>query len=235
MPVASSGLARRARLLPRMSSSPDAPTPSATRQAHPDSNVSALVSASASARIALWTGWAAAACFALSTAYFGVNYFAARGQLALATNDAEFARTDAQSISQRLEAERIVNASYITTLQKSADVANLAFVRLTAPSEGAPSQTVAFAVWNPLTQQGILLVEKLPALAAGHDYQLWISAPDHEDSVDAGTFTVGADGSARIAFRPDKPTTTATTFTIRQERKGGAPKPEGPIVAAGTL
>ena len=217
-----------------MSSSPDAPTPSATRQAHPDANASTLVSSGASARIALWTGWTAAACFALSTAYFGANYFAARGQLALSTNDAEFARTDAQSISQRLEAERIVNASYIASLQKSADVANLAIARLTAPS-GNTSPAAAIAVWNPLTQQGVLIVEKLPELAADQDYQLWVSDPAHPDSVNAGVFTVAPDGAARVAFRPQKTTTAATTFTIRRERKGGAPKPEGPIVASGKL
>jgi hypothetical protein len=234
MPVASCGLARRARPLTRMSSSPDAPTPRSSYQAQSNADAPASVSSEGPARLTLWTGWAAAACFALSTAYFGANYFTTRSQLSLASNDAELASADAQSLSQRLEAERILSSSYIASLQKSADVANLAIARLTAPS-GDTSPAAAIAVWNPLSQQGILIVEKLPALAADQDYQLWISDPAHPDSVSAGVFTVTPDGAARVAFRPEKPAAAATAFTVRRERKGGSPKPEGPVVAIGTL
>ena len=234
MPVASCGLARRARPLTRMSSSPDAPTPHSSYQAQSNADAPASVPSGGPARLTLWTGWAAAACFALSTAYFGANYFTTRSQLSLASNDAELASADAQSLSQRLEAERILSSSYIASLQKSADVANLAIARLTAPS-GDTSPAAAIAVWNPLSQQGILIVEKLPALAADQDYQLWISDPAHPDSVSAGVFTVTPDGAARVAFRPEKPAAAATAFTVRRERKGGSPKPEGPVVAIGTL
>ncbi len=185
-------------------------------------------------RAVLWTGWAAAACFALATAYFGANYFAARTQLALASNDAELSRLEAQSLAQRLEAERILNSGYIASLQKSGDVANLKIAKL-ADLLGNSPQAVAIAVWNPLSQSGVLTVEKLPVLQRDQDYQLWVIDPAYKDPVNGGVFTVDANGVARLDFRPDQSVTAATTFAISRERKGGVPKAEGPLVAAGTL
>ncbi|ATC62684.1 hypothetical protein CMV30_01150 [Nibricoccus aquaticus] len=182
----------------------------------------------------LWTGWAAAACFALATAYFGANYFAARTQLALVSNDAEFTRLEAQSLTQRLEAERILNSGYIAQLQKSGDVANLKIAKL-ADLLGNSPQAVAIAVWNPLSQSGVLTVEKLPVLQRDQDYQLWVIDPAYKDPVNGGVFTVDANGVARLDFRPDQSVTAATTFAISRERKGGVSKAEGPLVAAGTL
>jgi anti-sigma-K factor RskA len=183
---------------------------------------------------AFWTGWAAAAGFALATAYFGANYFATRSALTFATNDAEFSRLEAQSLAQRLEAERILNSGYIASLQKSGDVANLKIAKL-ADLLGNSPQAVAIAVWNPLSQSGVLTVEKLPVLQNDQDYQLWVIDPAYKDPVNGGVFTVDANGVARLDFRPDQSVTAATTFAISRERKGGVPKAEGPLVAAGTL
>jgi anti-sigma-K factor RskA len=184
---------------------------------------------------AVWTGWAAAACFAIAAAYFGANYFAARSALTAASNDAEFARLEAQSLAQRLEAERILNSSYIASLQKSGDVANLKIAKL-ADLLGNSPQAVAIAVWNPLSQSGVLTVEKLPVLQNDQDYQLWVIDPAYKDPVSGGVFTVDANGIARVEFRPGQSVKAATTFAISRERKGGSSStPQGPVIAAGTL
>jgi anti-sigma-K factor RskA len=185
-------------------------------------------------RPSLWAGWAAAACFALATAYFGTGYFSARSEILLVRNEADTARAEAQNLSQRLEAERILNSGYIAQLQKAGDVANLKIAKL-ADLLGNSPQAVAIAVWNPLSQSGVLTVEKLPVLQRDQDYQLWVIDPAYKDPVNGGVFTVDANGVARMEFRPDQNVTAATTFAISRERKGGVPKAEGPLVAAGAL
>ncbi|MGC4074178.1 MAG: anti-sigma factor [Nibricoccus sp.] len=183
----------------------------------------------------LWTGWAAAACFALATAYFGAHYFAIRGQLALATTDADFSRTEAQDLAQRLEAERIVTTGYTAQLQKSADVANLKIIRLTDPSISSNAPCTVIAVWNLHRQEGILSVDKLPFLPTDQDYQLWLTDSAQTEPVNGGVFTVEENGAARVPFHPSQNTTSATAFTITREAKGGAAKPEGPVIATGKL
>jgi hypothetical protein len=186
-------------------------------------------------RAASWTGWATAACFSIAAAYFGANYFATRSALAVATNDAEFSRLEAQGLAQRLEAERILASSYIAQLQKSADASSLKIARLADPSGNFP-QAFAIVVWNPLSQSGLLTAEKLPALQSDQDYQLWISDPAHKDPVNGGVFTVDEMGMARVDIRPSQSVPTATTFAISRERKGGSSStPQGPVIAAGTL
>jgi anti-sigma-K factor RskA len=182
----------------------------------------------------LLSGWAAAACFALLAAFFGARYFAARSSATLAVQEAELARLETRSLTQRLEAERILNARQIADLQKAGDVANLKIAKL-ADLLGNTPQAVAIAVWNPLSQEGMLTVEKLPVLQRDQDYQLWVIDPAYQDPVNGGVFTVDEKGVTRFAFRPDQPVTAATTFAITRERKGGVKKTQGPILAAGTL
>jgi hypothetical protein len=184
---------------------------------------------------ASWIGWAAAACFALSTAYFGANYFATRSALAIAASDAEFARIDAQDLTQRLEAERILHSAYIAALQKSGDLTNLKMVKLTATLATSP-QAVATALWNPLSQSGLLLLEKLPALPADQDYQLWLTDAAKTAPINSGIIPVDAAGTTPHAFRPDQSVTAATIFTLTREPKGGSSgTPRGPVIATGTL
>lgn len=181
----------------------------------------------------LWTGWAAAACFALATAYFGAHYFAVRGQLTLATTDADFARTESQALAQRLEAERILSSGYIAQLQKAADVTNLKIVRLADPSASA-APSLAIVIWNPDKQEGILSIEKLPALQDDQNYQLWLTPSPDSEPVNAAVFTADAIGSARVPFHFGQSLATAA-FTITREPKGGSLKPNGPVIATGQL
>jgi anti-sigma-K factor RskA len=203
----------------RMSNSSAEPTTPAAPSTHP----------------AFWAGWIAAAGFAVATAYFGANYFATRSALAVAVNEAEFTRLEAQSLAQRLEAEHILSSSYIATLQKSGDLANLQIVKLTDRVGSAP-QPVATALWNPLGRSGLLLVDSLPVLQDNQEYQLWSSALAGENPVSSGLFTVDASGAARLPFSVGQSASAVTTFTITRENKGGSSStPQGPVIATGTL
>ena len=96
---------------------------------------------------------------------------------------------------------------------------------------GNSPQALAVAVWNPVNQEGVLSVQKLPALAEDKDYQLWIIDPQYKIPVDGGVFRVDpATGEARVVFHPHQPVRTAAKFAVSLERKGGVPKAEGQMV-----
>ena len=99
---------------------------------------------------------------------------------------------------------------------------------------GTSSQAGAVAVWNPASQEGVLTVQKLPALAADKDYQLWVVDPQYSIPVDGGVFKVDpATGEGRLIFHPNRPVKTVAKFAVSLERKGGVPKAEGPMVLIG--
>jgi len=90
------------------------------------------------------------------------------------------------------------------------------------------------AVWNPEKQEGMLKVEKLPALAANQDYQLWVVDPQYPNPVDGGVFTVDPEtGVANVQFKARQPVNAINAFAVTLERKGGVPKAEGPFVLLG--
>ena len=113
------------------------------------------------------------------------------------------------------------------------DLAQFEIARL-APNTDNLSPAIAIAVWNPAKQEGILRVDSLPAPGADKDYQLWVFDPAYPDPVDAGVFAVDPPtGHAHISFKPNQRVDNAKSFAVTLERKGGAPKAEGPIVLRG--
>lgn len=95
-------------------------------------------------------------------------------------------------------------------------------------------QAVAVALWDPGKKQGVLKVDKLPALAANQDYQLWVIDPQYKDPVDGGVFTVDpSTGIGKFSFTAKQPVNVVNAFAVSRERKGGVPKAEGPIVLLG--
>jgi anti-sigma-K factor RskA len=181
-----------------------------------------------------WFSLGAAAVFAVASVYTATQYMALRAKFAQDRELAQLAQIEIQSLKQQLEAERIVNEKRIADLQRASDIAELKIAKLAQLNRNSP-EAVAIAVWNPLKQQGVLTVEKLPLLQANEDYQLWVVDPRYQNPVSGGVFTVRSDGTARITFQPDQPISAATHFAISRERKGGVPKAEGPIIAAGAL
>ncbi|MEO6245517.1 MAG: anti-sigma factor [Opitutaceae bacterium] len=118
-------------------------------------------------------------------------------------------------------------------LKSQGDLATFKITALASLLKNSP-QALAVAVWDPGKQEGVLKVEKLPALLANQDYQLWIVDPQYPNPVDGGVFTVDpAKGERTIKFKAKQPVGAVNAFAVTLERKGGVPKAEGPFVLLG--
>ncbi len=206
--------------------------------------------------------WGIAAAFILGSTFLFQKNLSSHAENVRLQNSLELTALETKARAQQLEAERILSTQQLATARADADsataqiaalqkengratqliaelradsnLANLKVAKLASLLGNTP-EAVAIAVWDPRRQQGILTVEKLPALATDQDYQLWVIDPAYKDPVNGGVFTVDANGTARLEFRPDQNVTAATTFAVSRERKGGVVKAEGPLVLAGTL
>ena len=205
-----------------------------------------------------WIGFATAAGFACVAAYFAQAYFnestlnsAFRDQQTLA--ELTLRGTKNQLAAERLIAQRELaeaakrasdSATHITALEaRLAETKQQLFTQGTladykiatlASLLGNSPQALAVAVWNPASQEGVLTVQKLPALSADKDYQLWVIDPQYPIPVDGGVFKVDpTTGEGRLVFHPNRPVQTVAKFAVSLERKGGVPKAEGPMVLIG--
>jgi anti-sigma-K factor RskA len=88
-------------------------------------------------------------------------------------------------------------------------------------------------VWDARRKQGALLMDKMPKVEAGKDYQLWIVDPKQSEPVSAGVVSVDDKGAAKIAFKPAADVGDNVKFTISVEKKGGAEKKVGLVVLGG--
>ena len=188
-----------------------------------------------------WFPWAAAACLAITTAWFAQLYFSSRYENVILRDQQALAEFELRSARNQLVAERLIASHELSSateqlaardrqLKAEGDLANFKIATLASLLGNSP-QALAVAVWNPARQQGVLTVEKLPALAADKDYQLWLVDPQYPIPVDGGVFTVDpATGEAHITFKAGKPIKSVAKFAVSLERKGGVPKAEGPMV-----
>jgi anti-sigma-K factor RskA len=191
-----------------------------------------------------WIGLAAAACFALTTAYFGQAFLTERASVAALRDQQTLAELALRGATNQLEAERLIGRRELAArdqrvtdltrqLAAQGTLADYKIATLASLLGNSP-QALAVAVWNPANQEGVLTVQKLPALAADKDYQLWVVDPQYPIPVDGGVFRVDpATGEARLNFRPNLPVKTVAKFAVSLERKGGVPKAEGPMVLIG--
>jgi hypothetical protein len=130
-----------------------------------------------------------------------------------------------------LFAEGMIN-SLGRELRRSKDLARLKVIALAAPA-GKATEAQVIAVWDSEQQAGLLTMERLPAIAAAQDYQIWVFDPAYPNPVNGGVFHGATDGRVVLAFKPDQPATQATAFAISLEKKGGVPKPGGTIFLLG--
>jgi anti-sigma-K factor RskA len=205
-----------------------------------------------------WIGFATAACFACLAAYFAQAYFNQSALNSAFRDQQNLADLSLRSTKNQLAAERLISqreladaakragdtAALITTLEsRLAETKQQLFAQGTladykiatlASLLGNSPQAVAVAIWNPASQEGVLTVQKLPALAADKDYQLWVIDPQYSIPVDGGVFKVDpTTGEGRLVFHPNRPVQTVAKFAVSLERKGGVPKAEGPMVLIG--
>ncbi len=162
------------------------------------------------------------------------NQLAAERILAAAqTNQWRLADAEAARLRDELATTHKTALARISELESLNRIAELRIASLAAQA-GQPAGALGVAVWDPVSQRGVLTVSKLPALATDRDYQLWVVDPQYPTPVDGGVFSVDpATGEARLVFKADKPVSTVAAFAVSLERKGGVPIAEGPMVLVG--
>jgi anti-sigma-K factor RskA len=188
-------------------------------------------------RLPAWIPWLAAASIGVAAIWTQRQYVAARAENASLGLETRVALASMDQARARLaDAKRLVTeysrqvAELSTKLKDEGDLAHFKIATLASMLGNSPA-ALAVAVWDPAREQGVLEVSKLPALASEKDYQLWVIDAKYPSPVSAGVFAVDpATGEAHVVFRADRPVRAISKFAVSLERKGGAPKPEGPIV-----
>jgi anti-sigma-K factor RskA len=126
----------------------------------------------------------------------------------------------ADAARQLAEAKQLV-AKLTNEMKSQGDLANLKIAALASLAGNSP-EARAVAVWDPAKQEGMFALEKMPALAADQKLELWVvEAKPGAQPVSAGTFDLGADGVARVKFKPTVPVTALAAFAISREKDDG--------------
>jgi anti-sigma-K factor RskA len=186
--------------------------------------------------LARFAPWGVAACFAAVAVFFGVRTVSLRSENEALRTERELAEvaykmTQNQLSERTLLAEKMI-ADLGAQLKHTEDLSRLKITALASLLGNTP-EAKAIAVWDPAQQSGLLTVEKLPAIAAEQDYQIWVVDPQYPIPVDGGVFKPDSTGKAVLTFKADKPIKQAAAFAISLEKKGGVPKAEGPLVLLG--
>lgn len=88
-------------------------------------------------------------------------------------------------------------------------------------------------LWSaPARDNGCLMLENLPPLAAGQRYQLWLN---NQGQWASGGIFQGRDGKSWFITRPGQTFDHFTQVLVTVEPTSGSTQPKGPIVVQGTL
>ncbi len=85
-------------------------------------------------------------------------------------------------------------------------------------------------IWDGSRQQGVLLLDKMPQVEPGKDYQLWLVSTQKPVPISAGIITVDEKGGARANFKPGQDVGGDVKFLLSIEKKGRAEKQESEVV-----
>lgn len=149
---------------------------------------------------------------------------AAKEATATALSAARSALEKAEARVTSLEGGHSTLLAELTALRQDSQLDKTRIAVLGSILKNTP-KAVAVSLWRQETQQGLLVVENLPALPPGRDYQLWVIDPNHKSPVSAGVFKVDVDGKVRIEFKPALPVRDASKFAVTMEQEGGSPTP----------
>jgi len=175
---------------------------------------------------AFWAGWIAAGLFLILAAVAGVYAANLRNQL----EDIELRLVDAVNQLQ-MSQQRLGDAS----TELGAMHANLAL--LSAPDlqtlklagkKGAPDASGRAFISR--TKGLLFSASRLPPLAEGSTYQLWMLS--RKAPVSAGQVRPAQDGSVTAAFDPLTDTPDVTGFAVSIEPENGSPAPTSDFVLA---
>ena len=123
-----------------------------------------------------------------------------------------------------VEAARADLVARVASLEQKDVLAQTQIAVLGSQLKDRP-QAMAVSLWNQERQDGLLVVENLPVLDAGKDYQLWVLDPSIPVPVSAGVFKVDAEGKVRITFKPNQAIANAAKFAVSLEKEGGVLSP----------
>jgi anti-sigma-K factor RskA len=161
--------------------------------------------------------WAIAACFALAAAWFGRLYVSSTAEAERLRTEAALAELALKSKEQQLEAERLISREQLAQL----DLANVKIAALASLANSIP-EARAVAVYNPVRQEGVFALEKMPPLASDQQLELWV-IEDKADAkpVSAGVFDLRSGDVTRVQFKPSAAVGAVKTFAVSREKKDG--------------
>jgi anti-sigma-K factor RskA len=133
-------------------------------------------------------------------------------------------RDQAVARVRTIETESESLRTQVAQLKEQNDLSNARVAVLGSLIKKKPEARAA-SVWSSETQSGVLVVENLPALPPGRDYQLWVLDPPKGAPISAGVFQVDANGAARVAFTAVETVAEPAQFAVTEEQQGGVPSP----------
>lgn len=168
--------------------------------------------------------WAAAACLVGLLLWKSVGDH--REKVALHRN---FAQRGLDLHAAKLELAAVVTnrdelLARLDLLEKKDSLAQAQIAVMGSLLKDRP-QAVAVSLWDQEKQNGLLVVENLPVLESGKDYQLWVLDPNSPAPVSAGVFKVDAAGKVRLIFKPSQSILNAAKFAVTEETEGGVASP----------
>jgi anti-sigma-K factor RskA len=105
------------------------------------------------------------------------------------------------------------------------------FVRMSG-TQSAPAAEGVIVI-SADGDHGTLVVDKLPPLQAGKQYQLWLI--DNGGRTTGGVFSVDPDGYGSLWVKSSRPLASYGSFGVTVEPQGGSPGPTGQKVLGGGL
>jgi anti-sigma-K factor RskA len=107
--------------------------------------------------------------------------------------------------------------------QTTAQPGTLRTIVITSPRPA--SQATGLIVVSANGAHGTLVVDSLPPLDLGHQYQLWLIRDGEKTS--GAIFSVGPDGYGSLWVSSPRPLSSYTSFSVTVEPAGGSPAPTG--------
>ncbi|MCH7676613.1 anti-sigma factor [candidate division KSB1 bacterium] len=98
--------------------------------------------------------------------------------------------------------------------------------------KSAPDAT-GRVLWDPSQKQAVFSALNLPAAPSDKDYQLWMLRGTQP--VDAGIFSLDAEGNAIFTIETIADSINLTAFAVTLEPKGGVPQPTGDFYLVGAV
>lgn len=144
-------------------------------------------------------------------------------------------KTEIESLRQREDAAKAQVTQLTATVDelKKQDAASQLQIASLQSTVWEYRKSAMVVAWDTKRQQGVVMLDKMPRLEAGQDYQLWVIDPKKPAPVSGGVVVVDAKGGVKIPFKATEDVGEGLKFALSVEKKGGVPRAEGPIVFVG--